>query len=480
VLDSDQTLRGEPVGDAAPTGVGLVPADTATASVVSELEPAVAELCAPLAGADTCGPDLDFDGDSEYLNFFAQAEGILPPSFFSAEDGKPFDRSLVDFNGQFVLIKPLLERTRDLRLLIMQARLQILNRDLAGFAASVVAVAEWLETFWDDIHPRCPGGDLTARSMAIAALDVPTVVFPLQYAPLFEARRIGAVTYRALMIAADEVKPRGGEQKLAVAAILEARGDADPAMLTAARKRIAMLKTALERIRHAFAIHGTSAGLENLPALVAKMQTFVDPAAAESRAVAHAEADGAAEPGGAEPRQDSASFKAAGAPTSLAAAREALAAIAEYYSRREPSSPTLPLVRQAHQLIGKSFIEVISILVPTHMEKAAFQIGGDQVFELPVGKLSSLPDVRAGANGATPAEQASTSLGATTPHYEVETRSQAIALLDQVQRYFRHSEPSSPIPMFCERARAMAERDFMAVLRDVLPKAALKNIGLDK
>ena len=77
---------------------------------------------------------------------------------------------------------------------------------------------------------------------------------------------------------------------------------------------------------------------------------------------------------------------AAPGPASLAEARDALAAIADYYSRLEPSSPTLPLVRQAHQLIGKSFIEVMSILVPTQMEKAAFQIGTDQVFELPVGK----------------------------------------------------------------------------------------------
>jgi type VI secretion system protein ImpA len=34
--------------------------------------------------------------------------------------------------------------------------------------------------------------------------------------------------------------------------------------------------------------------------------------------------------------------------------------------------------------------------------------------------------------------------------------------------------------MLCERARAFAERDFMGVLRDVLPKAALKNVGADK
>jgi type VI secretion system protein ImpA len=64
--------------------------------------------------------------------------------------------------------------------------------------------------------------------------------------------------------------------------------------------------------------------------------------------------------------------------------------------------------------------------------------------------------------------------------YRVESRVQAIALLDQVQRFFRHSEPSSPVPMLCDRARALVERDFMGVLREVLPKAALKTVGADK
>ena len=479
-MDPDQITRTEPVGaavpppaPAAPVMADPLPPEPIVMSTVPELDPGVAELCTPLAGEDPCGPDLDFDGDGGYLNFFAQAEGILPSSFFSADDGKPFDRTTVDINGQLELIKPLLGRTRDLRLLIMQARLQILNRDLAGFAVSVTAAAQMLESSWDQVHPRCPGGDLTARSMVIAGLDVPTVVFPLQYTPLFEARRIGPVTYRALMIAGDEVKPRGGEQKLAAAAIIEARGDADPARLAATRKHVALLRKATDKFRNAFALHGASPSLENLQALVVKIQTFIDPAAVESSAMPQAEADSAAESVDAGPAP--ASFKAAGAPTSISDARAALAAVADYYGRREPSSPTLPLVRQAHQLIGKSFIEVISILVPTHLDKAAFQIGGDQVFELPVGKL---PAVKTGTNGSGQAGEDAQPLSG--PHYDVQTRAQAIALLDQVQRYFRHSEPSSPVPMLCERARALAERDFMAVLRDVLPKAALKNIGLDK
>ena len=142
----------------------------------------------------------------------------------------------------------------------------------------------------------------------------------------------------------------------------------------------------------------------------------------------------------------------------------------------------MPLVRQAHQLIGKSFIEVMSILVPNYMEKAAFQIGGEKVFELPIGKLSDLSKTDAPLNvaGQGTVGDAAVATGVVSPRFRVESRAQAIALLDQVQRYFRSCEPSSPVPMLCERARTFAERDFMAVLRDVLPKAALKDIGADK
>ena len=440
-------------------------------------------LCTPISEADPCGPDLDLDGDGDYLNFLAQAEGILPTSFFSVEDGRPFDRATVDLPGQIEAINPLLERTRDVRLLFMRARLLILNRDLAGFATTLAAVAEWLDKYWDAVHPRPQGGDLGARVAALGALDLPTVVFPLQYAPLFEARRIGSVTYRAWMIAAGEVKPRSNEQKHPTSALTEAMANVDSAVLAASRKHVAMLKASLGRIRNAFALRGSSYGLENLPLLADKISAFVDPlASARDQVAGEPETDGADTETAI---KDGAALKqAGGAPTSLAQARDALAAIADYYSRLEPSSPTLPLVRQAHQLIGKSFLEVMSILVPTQMEKAAFQIGGDQVFELPVGRLSKLSEAapaaanRPGADGA--AQPAVQQDGCGSSGYSVQSRSQAIALLEQVQRFFRQSEPSSPVPMLCERARALAERDFMGVLRDVLPKAALKNVGTDK
>jgi len=119
----------------------------------------------------------------------------------------------------------------------------------------------------------------------------------------------------------------------------------------------------------------------------------------------------------------------------------------------------------------------MNILIPAQMEQAAFHIGADQFFDLPLEKLSNFADVSpASGDGAGQSIEESTP-GGPAPRYTVTSRAQAIGLLDQVHHYFRRSEPSSPVPMLCDRARALAERDFMGVLRDVLPKDALKSVN---
>jgi type VI secretion system protein ImpA len=60
--------------------------------------------------------------------------------------------------------------------------------------------------------------------------------------------------------------------------------------------------------------------------------------------------------------------------------------------------------------------------------------------------------------------------------FSVENRGQALGLLDQVAAYFRNVEPSSPVPFLIDRARELAQRDFLSLLRDVLPEGALKTL----
>jgi type VI secretion system protein ImpA len=438
--------------------------------------PVIDGLWQPLTATDPCGPDLDLDGDADYLNYVAHTEGILPTSFFSLEDKKPFDRTTIDLPGRLAALAPFFDRTRDLRLMVLNARLSILNKDLVGFSDTVASIASWLDGYWDDIHPRPQGGDTLMRETALSELDGPMAIFPLQYAPLFDTRRSGPISYRSWMIATGEVAPRPGETKLSPAAIVEARSDTDDDALATSRRIFSSLRGALAQIRNALALHHVTPGLENLSALVGKISLFIDPNGREGERPTTAEGNAADSDADSDTNARSTTIDA---PATLAQASEALAAIASYYSQFEPSSPILPLARQAHLLIGKSFYEVLSILVPTQMDKAAFLIGGDQVFELPVGKLSELSAVSP-ITSAPETAVSDAATGSSTPRFRIASRSQAIALLDQVQRFFRHSEPSSPIPMLCDRARALAERDFMNILRDVLPKAALKNIASDK
>ncbi len=51
----------------------------------------------------------------------------------------------------------------------------------------------------------------------------------------------------------------------------------------------------------------------------------------------------------------------------------------------------------------------------------------------------------------------------------ITTRNDAILLLDLVRAYYESYEPSSPLPFLIDRARRLADKDFMEILRDLAP-----------
>jgi type VI secretion system protein ImpA len=53
----------------------------------------------------------------------------------------------------------------------------------------------------------------------------------------------------------------------------------------------------------------------------------------------------------------------------------------------------------------------------------------------------------------------------------IKSRQDAIRALDAVADFFRHTEPSSPIPMFLTRAKRLVAKDFLDVLADIAPDA---------
>jgi type VI secretion system protein ImpA len=418
-------------------------------------------LAQPVSEAEPCGPDLDAAGDADYLNFLAGADGLLPASYFE------FDAAAVDFPTQFEAAGKLLATTRDVRLLVALAKLKVLNRDLGGFAAAIDAIAALLAERWEDVHPRPAGGDATARMLLLQSLDdLPAVILPLQYAPLAETERRGPITYRSAMIAGGEAKPRTGEQAFDLPGLERELSEVDLGRLKQSRDHLVKLRDAVQRI---YAVSVERAGyeqaqaLDRLPQLLGKMLPFLNDAIVkrDPEAAIDVTVGEAAGPGG----QAAATPAPRGRVKSFADASAALAAVGAYFGDNEPSSPALLLVRQAEQLVGKSFVEVMRILVPGQAEQAKVQIGGEQPVALPFARLSELAP-----NGAARQAQAGGD-GAAAHAPDVKTRQDAIGYLDEVGAYYRLMEPSSPIPLLTERARSLADRDFLKLLGEMLPEA---------
>jgi type VI secretion system protein ImpA len=53
----------------------------------------------------------------------------------------------------------------------------------------------------------------------------------------------------------------------------------------------------------------------------------------------------------------------------------------------------------------------------------------------------------------------------------IKSRQDAIRALDAAAEFFRKNEPSSPIPLFLERAKRLVSKDFLEVLADIAPEA---------
>jgi type VI secretion system protein ImpA len=86
------------------------------------------------------------------------------------------------------------------------------------------------------------------------------------------------------------------------------------------------------------------------------------------------------------------------------------------------------------------------------------------------------PEQAAPQPAGAPAQPSATALPAradgasATSLTAVTTRADALHLLDLVCRYYERYEPSSPLPLLIDRARRLAEKNFIDILRDLAPE----------
>ena len=405
----------------------------------------------PISPEAPCGPDLDLAGDTDFMNFLAAIEGQLPASFFS------FDRKSIDFPAAFETAAQLRKRTHDLRLVLLVAKLAVLNRDFFAFARAVAETAALLSQYWEEAHPSGEDGDYSSRLAQLGTLDDgPVVVLPLQYATLLQSEREGPLAYRAVMVNAGEVKLREGEKLASTGAIERILTGLDMPVLMNLHATLTQLRDDLGAIAEITAERAGASGAVKFNALAPLVDKMIDfaQAALVRRDPTLAPASAASEGSQAETQAGPGTF------TSLAAVDAALASALGYFQTQEPSSPALLLIVQARATLGKNLYEVIRLLAPRHAENARVFVGPTGAFSIPVSNLQDAPALDFSPADAPPAE----------------SRALAFALVEQVATHLRNVEPSSPAPYLLDRARALAARDFLNLLGEVFAPDELESM----
>ncbi len=416
-----------------------------------------ATIAQPITVELPCGPDPELD--PEVQNFLAVAEGQLPASY------RDFNRKNFDARPVLEKLRGLLTKSRDLRYLILSAKYSILSDNIGEFVEAVSASYELLSGQWDACHPNEQAGGQALRAAYFKTLDdLPTVILPLQNAMLLQEKRFGTITWRTVLLATKNLSPRPGEEAHDIDAIKEALVRYEPAdKLTTLKAQMDEVSGSLQKVRDLFV---EKAGFEvapqfdQLPQLAQSISAFLasiiatrDPGQAEKpEAAAHA--DGAPTP---TERTEPAT---ADAIASVKQASGALESILAYYLASEPSSPARLLVKQAHLLVGKSFVEAMRVLAPDLVEASNIKIGGDAPFTINFAQLSILAG-----------EEAADSDGdSETRQFSATTRAEASALMRNVEQFYKRTEPSSPIPLLVEKARNFVAKDFTAILKEMVKR----------
>jgi type VI secretion system protein ImpA len=425
-----------------------------------------------------CGPDMVANDDDAFVGYYYEAEANLPERYFvpgikgpndAFAPGTLFDPKSISHAAEKATILGLLKKTRDLRLLTLLARQQVLAGRMEGFVEALAGIAVLLETYPAEVHPQ-NGAD--RRSSLEELTATPTVVTPLQYMNLAGS---GDVSLRKYMAANGQSEKRAGEVELTTGGLLGELGSpSNKQAVDTSFRLVGEALAAIQRIKGA-CLRGErpfTLGLAGCVDTLGEMQKLIVQARPDLQA--EMAPPPAPEPAGdgAEEAADAPSAPQAVAMTvpslaptvipSQGVARQALRAIETYFAQYEQSSAALLLVIQARLLVGKPLIEAIETLLPADAPNVRIDFGADTGFSMSMDRLRMLSKEMASVAATVPEADPG-------PPPEITTRAEVAAWLRDVDDYFRKREPASPIPLLLSRAKAYLDKDFGALISELMP-----------
>lgn len=321
-------------------------------------------LARPLAEVDGCG--LNFEYDPRFLELEEEALGKPEVQY-----GETITQAIEpNWKRVTLLVLPLLEQSRDLRLAIRLTRAQLNVNGIPGLAAGLELVQALLENCWDGLHPQLDpddDNDPLLRINILAFLCEPAgLLRDVLDAPLISTRSVGAVSLRQVDLATGE---EGDNVSLAM--IEGAFAEADSAALSATEAALAKalaLSVQIEQLLTEKVGVGRAIDLSSLASLLRRAGEVIQ-RRLPSTAPADVEPVTATTPAVAAPQAPR------GEINSREDARQTIDRLCTYFQTFEPASPVPILLQRAKKLIDKNFMELLQDLAPDGLAQLALVSG---------------------------------------------------------------------------------------------------------
>ncbi|MCA9291823.1 MAG: type VI secretion system protein TssA [Phycisphaerales bacterium] len=332
-----------------------------------------------------CGEDLSYD--PAFLEFERLSAGKEETQFSEAEEAnwREVKKAAVE----------LLERTRDLRIVMQFAVAALETEGLPGFRSAIALLRGLIERRWDHVHPQLDpddGHDPLWRMNLVSSLCPPPesrfgdkLRFEerLRAVPLSNSKQIGRFSRRQMLIAAGEATAKEGEETPDQALIDASFEDTPTEELQTTSKAIgetiddirAMDQFITQTVGagRAPSLDGIVTVLGDLRGALAKVlarRGYGDPAGGETGG-----ADGAPDAGAPAGGGGGAAFAVSGEIRSPQEVLLALDKICRYYEQAEMSSPVPLLLKGAQRLVSKNYLEISRVLTPDAIQMIT-QISG--------------------------------------------------------------------------------------------------------
>lgn len=316
------------------------------------------QLLAPVSEEDPAGPDLAYDLERHEIE----------QAFESSVGGADEDASdPVDWRAILRLIEAQSARTKDVWLAVYLCRAGARSGQIAVVETGALYLAGLFDRFWDVVHPKLDEYGFQGRKGPCDSLArIGEFLAPLKRAPLLEHPRLGQFS------GADFERFRANaEAEEGYGLFRAALQDTPEAALVEIVERLDRIATAIrgvDAILTARAEGDTGTNFAPTYEVLAEMkrsvQSFTTAPAAEEEAGAGAEesaADGRGDGGGA---------RIAGRVESRDDVLRALDAIADYYRRKEPTSPVPLALQRAREWVTADFMSILQDIVPDSISDA--------------------------------------------------------------------------------------------------------------